>query len=163
MRQTPLPVAEADVADAVMTLAQALAIVRSQLARTVGSETVPLEAARNRLLAGDLVATVDLPPSDSAAVDGFALRFADLSPAQASPLTVVGTATAGNPFSGVVGAGQAVRIFTGAVLPDGADTVVMQEVCRAAGERVTVPDEVRVGEHCRRRGEDVRTGSLVQR
>ncbi|HET6221794.1 MAG TPA: gephyrin-like molybdotransferase Glp, partial [Dongiaceae bacterium] len=135
--------------------------VQAQFVAAVGVETVPLAAARNRVLATNLVAAVDLPPHDSAAVDGFAVRSADLWATNAPRLRLVGRTAAGHPFNGTVGGGQTVHILTGAPLPQGADAIVMQEACSIRGDAVDFTERVRPGANFRRRGEDVRTGSVV--
>jgi len=148
-------------ADAGMTIRAAKQFVQAQFAPAVGIESVPLAAARNRVLATNLVATIDLPPHDSAAMDGFAVRSADLSVAGAPRLRLIGRAAAGHPFDGTIGDGQTVRILTGAPLPPGADAVAMQEICGVEGDAVAVGAGVRPGANFRRRGEDVRAGSVV--
>jgi len=94
-------------------------------------------------------------------MDGYALRHADLDAAADTRLAVVGTALAGAAFSGVVGPGQAVRIMTGAVMPRGADTVVMQEAAKADGDDVLVAPGVKPGQHLRRAGEDLAKGKAA--
>jgi molybdopterin molybdotransferase len=143
------------------TLAEAQRLVRTQCAPAVAVETVPLAAARNRVLATSLVAAVDLPLHDSAAMDGFALRAADVDGADSPRLRLVGRAAAGHPFDGTVAGGEAVRIFTGAPLPRGADAVAIQEICGLHGDSVVVGGSVRPGANYRRRGEDVQAGSVV--
>ncbi|MCY1394853.1 Molybdopterin molybdenumtransferase [compost metagenome] len=119
-------------------------------------ERVPLAAALNRVLAEDLQATQDQPAWDNSAMDGYALRAADL-PADGGALPLAGCIAAGDPASEALPAGHAVRIFTGAPLPPGADSVVAQEDCRVEGERVILP-AVRLGSHVRLRGEELRRG-----
>jgi len=143
------------------TLAEAQRLVRAQCAPAVAVETVPLAAARNRVLATNLVAAVDLPLHDSAAMDGFAIRSTDVAGADSPRLRLVGRAAAGHPFDGMVADGEAVRIFTGAPLPRGADAVAVQEICGLHGDSVVVGGSVRPGANYRRRGEDVPAGSVV--
>jgi len=142
------------------TIQQAMQLMRAQFVPAVDVEVVPLAAARNRVLATNLVAAIDLPPHDSAAMDGFAVRAADLS-SGVPRLQLVGRAAAGHPFNGTVADGQAVRILTGAPLPDGADAVVMQETCVIQGDTVRIAGRVAPGANFRPRGEDVRSGSVV--
>jgi molybdopterin molybdotransferase len=144
-----------------MTLAEARVAARSQIVRTVPVETVNLAEARGRYLAADVVARIDLPSSDRAAVDGFAMRLRDLSPDKRELLEVIGSAAAGRPFEGRVGVRQAVRIFTGAAIPPGADTVIMQEHCNPHGNSVVSPLRPPAAENCRRRAEDVRAGDTM--
>src|SRR5215470_6047837 len=110
-------------------LADALATIRTQHWLILDTEAVDLSAARGRVLKADLVAKVSLPHWDSAAVDGYAVRGRDLVLGMVSRLKVIGQAAAGQPFAGFLGPGEAIRILTGAPLPQGADVVVMQEVC----------------------------------
>jgi len=140
-------------------LADALAAIRAQVWPIIDTETIDLSGARGRVLPADLVATVSLPHWDSAAVDGFAVRAPDLVRGKVSRLRVIGVAAAGRPFAGSFGPGQAVRILTGALLPAGADVVVMQEVCRVDGADVLVEAGPEGKKHWRPRGEDVCLGS----
>src|SRR5262245_23543805 len=143
------------------SLPEARRLVRQQFVPVVGIEVVPLAAARNRVLATNLVASVDLPPHDNAAMDGFAIRASDMLDSGYPRLRLIGHAAAGHPFTGEVGDGQAVRILTGAPMPRGADTVVTQETCGYDGDYVRIIERVRPGANFRRRGEDVSAGSVV--
>jgi len=125
------------------------------------SERVALRDARSRITAADVTAPVDLPPFDNSAVDGYAVRHADLDPAGETTLTVAGRITAGARTDAALKPGQAIRIFTGAPMPAGADTVFMQEDVRAEGERVTVPAGLKPGANRRLAGEDVPAGRVV--
>jgi molybdopterin molybdotransferase len=142
-------------------LADALPAVRAQLSPVREREVVPLAAATRRILAGNLLAEMDLPAWNSSAVDGFAVRAADVQPEQVVTLRLAGEALAGHPFAGSVEAGQAARILTGAQLPSGADLVVMQETCIVDGETVRVPGGSGRNSNWRRRGEDVRAGMAI--
>ncbi|WP_336987054.1 molybdopterin molybdotransferase MoeA [Altererythrobacter aquiaggeris] len=106
------------------------------------SEVVGIHSALDRVLAADVRARVTLPPHPVSAMDGYAVRFADLA-ADGTGLTVIGEAPAGRPFRGQVGAGEAVRIFTGSHVPEGADHIVIQEQAERIGDavRVTAPQE----------------------
>jgi molybdopterin molybdotransferase len=123
------------------------------------TETVPLAAARGRVLAGDVTAPIDLPPFDNSAVDGYAVRHSDLAAQSETRLAIRGRLTAGRAATHPVSAGEAVRIFTGAPMPAGADTVFMQEDVRAEGDAVIVPAGLKAGANRRLAGEDVRRGS----
>src|SRR5690606_24666385 len=122
-------------------------------------EHVALGDALGRVLAEPLVAPFAVPAWDNSAMDGYALRAADLS-ADGGSLPVAGRIAAGDVAGGTLPAGHAVRIFTGAPLPPGADTVVPQERCRVEGDQVWLPS-VRRGDHVRRQGEELQAGSLV--
>jgi molybdopterin molybdotransferase len=144
-----------------LTQADAQAIVEGRFAATVGTERVPLATARNRVLAADLVAAVDLPLFDSAAVDGVAVRSAELSTPGIRRLHLVGHAAAGHPFTGMLAEGQAIRIFAGAPMPAGADAVIMEENCLIEGGSVSIPAGAAKAGYCRRHGDDVRAGSVL--
>ena len=105
----------------------------------LGAEEVSVEAALGRVLAEDVAARVTQPPKPVSAMDGYAVKAADVAIVPAT-LTVIGEAPAGRGFQGMVESGQAVRIFTGAPLPDGADSIVIQEDTEASGARVTVKE-----------------------
>jgi molybdopterin molybdotransferase len=132
-------------------------------------ETLPLRGAAGRVLAEELVSPIDLPPFDNSAMDGYAVRSADVAAASASsPITLnlAGQAAAGGVFNGTVQTGFCVRVFTGSMLPAGADAVVMQEDTRVeAGEasNVFILDRVKPWENTRLQGEDVKAGSRLAR
>jgi molybdopterin molybdotransferase len=123
------------------------------------AETVPLAASGGRVLARPVHARLTQPPADVSAMDGYAVRAADA--AAGAVLRVVGSAPAGHPFAGAVGTGEAVRIFTGAVLPAGADAILLQEDAEAAEGRVRVGEAVRPDRWIRRRGLDFEAGELL--
>jgi molybdopterin molybdotransferase len=114
-----------------MPVATALARLLDGLAPTTSS-TIPLVEAAGRCLATDLQAVVSLPADDLSAMDGYAVRRSECAPG--TPLVRIGESAAGHPFSGTVQSGQAVRIFTGAIVPDGADAILLQEDADASGE-----------------------------
>jgi molybdopterin molybdotransferase len=105
-----------------------------------------------------VISPIDVPAHDNSAMDGYALRVADLATGAETVLRIVGTALAGGPYAGRVEAGQCVRIMTGGVVPDGCDTIVMQEAVRAAGDTVVIPPGQRPGQNLRRAGEDLKAG-----
>ena len=144
-----------------MPASDALALLRSRLGPVVEPETVPLAEAGGRVLAADVVAGRAVPPHDNAAVDGFAVFHDDLDPAHETRLAVAGRVTAGHPLGRAARHGEAVRIFTGAPMPDGADTVLMQEDCRVDGDSVVVPPGSKRGANRRFAGEDVKAGSVI--
>jgi molybdopterin molybdotransferase len=131
------------------------------LAPPPGWESASVRAALGRVLARDVIAPCDVPAHDNSAMDGYAVRFADLNPAAETALSVVGSAFAGKAFSGLIGPGQAVRIMTGAVLPRGADCVVVQEVARSGEDQVFIPPGQKAGQNLRRAGEDLAQGSTA--
>lgn len=149
-----------DTAPAVMRVTEALASIRARLPVLTGIETVPVAEADGRVLAADLVAPIDLPPFDNSAVDGYALRAADLAPGAGTRLPVRGRVPAGTaPDS--ARRGFAVRIFTGAPMPTGTDTVAMQEDVRLDGGTITLPQGLRSGANRRRAGEDMARGHVA--
>jgi len=103
------------------------------------------------------VPRINVPAHDNSAMDGYAVRFSDLE----RPLKEIGTALAGKPFHGKLGAGECVRIMTGAVMPQGADTVVIQEIVKKEGERITVPPGQKKAQNVRYAGEDLKIGVAV--
>ncbi len=143
-----------------LSVARAREILLDAVSPVAGWESVPIRSALGRVLMRDVVAPFDVPAHDNSAMDGYAVRAADLSSGE-TRLAVVGTAYAGGAFSGVVGAGQTVRVMTGAVLPRGADSIVVQEAARVDGDTVIVPAVQRVGQHVRRAGEDLAAGKAA--
>jgi molybdopterin molybdotransferase len=126
--------------------------------RLTGAETVSLAEAWNRVLARPVAARLTQPPADVSAMDGYALRAAD---GQAGAmLTVIGTAPAGHPFSGPIAPGQALRLFTGSVIPDGADCVALQEDVDRDADRIILREPAREAAHIRPRGQDFAQGEI---
>lgn len=126
------------------------------LVRPTGPEIVPLAEAWGRVTAASVAARLDQPPADVSAMDGYALRAAD-----SGPRRVIGDAPAGHPFAGAVGPGEAVRLFTGSVVPVGADTVLIQEDAARDADQVTPTEIPRPGANIRRRGQDFAAGDTV--
>src|SRR5258707_10729210 len=126
---------------------------------TLPSEAVPVAEAAGRVLAEDAVAKLDQPPAPMSAMDGYAVRCVDAH--TGAELSVIGDAPAGRPFAGKVGPGEAVRIFTGGVVPEGADAVVIQEDTDLKGERVVIKEAPRPEENVRRRALDFRAGETL--
>jgi molybdopterin molybdotransferase len=147
-----------------LSVAEARAAIHAALRPIEGIEAVPLTQALGRVLAADLTSPIDVPAHDNSAMDGYAFASTALRPDAPTELQVVGTLHAGAPFAGIVGAGQCLRIMTGAVMPADCDTVVPQELCRAEGDRVLIePGVIRAGENRRRRGEDLARGKAALR
>jgi molybdopterin molybdotransferase len=140
---------------------EALRRVLASVERPVEVEHVPLAACAGRTLAQDIAALRDQPPFPASAMDGYAVRATDIAQIPAT-LQVIGTSAAGRRFDGTVGPGEAVRIFTGAPLPNGADSVVIQENTQAAGNRVTVKEAL-PHRHIRQPGLDFRAGEVLLR
>lgn len=146
---------------AMLPVADALRLILDQAA-PLGAETVPLMDARGRVLADDVTALLNQPPFDASAMDGYAVRAADVETLPAT-LTLIGEAAAGRGFGGRVGPGEAARIFTGAPLPEGADAIVIQENVEALGRTVVVREGMPDGAHIRPRGGDFPSGAVVLR
>jgi molybdopterin molybdotransferase len=141
-----------------LPVARANEVIRSFVAPISGTETLTVREALDRVLACDIVSPIDVPSHDNSAMDGYAVRADDLAPDAATVLEEIGVALAGKPFSGEVRAGQCVRVMTGAVMPAGTDTVVVQEVTQAEGTRITVPPGQERGQNRRFAGEDLQKG-----
>jgi molybdopterin molybdotransferase len=148
-----------------MQTGEALALLAETITCVTEAEPVPLGIALGRILAEDVVSPHDVPPHDNAAVDGYAVFFDDLDPAGETTLPVIGRATAGHPLTKPARRGAAVRVFTGARMPEGPDAVMMQEDCRIEadgdGERVVLQSGLKRGANWRQRGEDIAAGSTV--
>lgn len=140
-----------------LPIEEALVRICNQLNPVQESEIVPLHAALDRVLASPIAAPVNVPGGDNSAMDGYAVRVQDC----ARELHVIGQSLAGHPFAGEINTGQAVRIMTGALIPAGADTVVMQENVRRDGDTLVIIHASGMGENIRRAGEDVAIASDV--
>ncbi|MGY4236835.1 molybdopterin molybdotransferase [Bradyrhizobium sp. USDA 4449] len=146
---------------ALMPVSDALAAVLAG-AEPLAEETVALDRAFHRVLARDVAARRTQPPEAMSAMDGYAVRAGDAAKVD-TRLTVIGEVAAGRPFAGRVGAGEAVRIFTGGVVPDNADAVVIQEDTVADGECITIKEAAITGRHIRPAGIDFREGDVLLR
>ena len=139
----------------------ALALITARITPVVDEEGVPLSQAAGRILARDIVAQMDVPPHANSAVDGFALAHADLLPDRETILPFAGRVAAGHPLGRAARPGEAIRIFTGAPMPEGTDTVMMQEDCVVERGRVRVKPGIRRGANRRHAGEDVAAGEVA--
>jgi molybdopterin molybdotransferase len=164
MNPPALTIAQASCADDYdpnsMPVAKARAFIHQFLEPVRGVLRVPVRSALGRVLAEDVHSPVDVPAHRNSAMDGWAMRGADLAAGEAT-LTEVGASFAGRPFAGKMAAGQCVRIMTGGVVPEGADTVVMQERAKADGKSITFAAGARTGQNVREAGEDLRAGSVA--
>jgi molybdopterin molybdotransferase len=136
-------------------------LIAERVTPIAGREDTPLRVALGRVLANDVIAPINVPPFDNSAVDGYAVRAADLKPEGETRLAIIERVTAGHQPSKPLCAGEATRIFTGAPVPVGADTVFMQEDTREEGSSVIVPAGLRRGANFRLAGEDVRAGAVI--
>jgi len=139
---------------------KAIEAVRACLSPITATEVIGIRQSLGRVLAQDIVPSINVPAHDNSAMDGYALRFSDLQPGETA-LTEVGAAFAGRVFEGKVGAGACVRIMTGAVMPAGTDTVVIQELVRQDGKRVVIPPGQKKAQNVRYAGEDLKAGTAV--
>ena len=139
-------------------------MITERVQPVTASESVPLGAARGRVLAADVTAPIDLPPFDNSAVDGYAVRHSDLTAQAETRLAVSGRLTAGSATARPIDAGQAIRIFTGAPVPAGADAVVIQENTERPGEdRVWIIETATAGVNIRPAGNDFGEGDVLLR
>ena len=144
---------------ALMPVAEALARVLAE-AEPLPAEPAPLTEACGRVLAADVTALRTQPPADVSAMDGYAVRAADVAKVPVD-LKLVGEVAAGHPFEGTVGVGEAARIFTGGVLPPGSDTIVIQENAERVGDTVVIAASSGKGKHVRAKGLDFQRGAAL--
>ena len=144
-----------------MPVEKARELIARHLVPVAGNEQVGIRAALGRILAKEVVSPVNVPAHDNSAMDGYAVRFADLAAGGETTLSVVGSSFAGKPFAGRIGKGQCVRIMTGGVMPAEMDTIVMQEHVRAAQGKVTIGPGHRKHQNLRRAGEDLARGGVA--
>ncbi|WP_421708446.1 gephyrin-like molybdotransferase Glp [Algihabitans sp.] len=146
-----------------MRLDEALALLEARIQTVTEVEPVALADTLGRVLRQDVISAVSVPAADNSAVDGYAVHFADLAPQAETRLLVTGRAAAGHPLGRAAKPGEAIRIFTGALMPEGPDTVMMQEDCRLEGETVVIQPGIKQGSNRRLAGEDIAAGDTVLR
>jgi molybdopterin molybdotransferase len=146
-----------------MPVQRARELIARFLSPVATIEQVAIRAALGRVLAADVISPVDVPAHDNSAMDGYALRHADLGTEGITRLKVTGSSFAGVPFKGSVAAGEAVRIMTGGVVPEGTDTIVMQEHVEAGDGQISVGSGHHKGQNLRRAGEDLQRGQPALR
>jgi molybdopterin molybdotransferase len=146
---------------ALLSVDAALGRIEERVTAVVDTDSVPLGYACGRILARDVVASMNLPPHANSAVDGFAFAHADLVPGRETVLPVSGRAAAGHPLGRPAERGGAIRIFTGAPMPEGTDTVMMQEDCIVEDGRVRLKPGIKKGANRRHAGEDVAEGAVA--
>jgi molybdopterin molybdotransferase len=144
-----------------MPVAKARRFIHQFLQPVSGVLRVPVRSSLGRVLAEDIASPVDVPAHRNSAMDGWAMRGADLAADGETTLQEVGASFAGKPFGGNVGPGQCVRIMTGGVVPEGADTVVMQERAKANGKSIAFAPGQKTGQNVREAGEDLKAGSIA--
>ena len=144
-----------------LPVAEAEQLIAAGVNPVSGRQRVSLREALGRILTAEIIAPLNLPPFDNSAVDGYAVRAADIDPAHQRRFIIVDRVAAGQAANHAVKTGEAVRIFTGAPMPPGADTVFMQEDCRTDGAHVIVPPGLSRGANRRLAGEDIRAGAIA--
>jgi len=144
-----------------ISITRALEILDERIGTIAGTERADLKQATGRVLAEDVTSRQTVPPHDNAAVDGYCIRFDDLDPKRETRFRIVGRAAAGHPSPVHAQPGEAVRIFTGAPVPSGFDTVVMQEDCQEHDGTVLIPAGIKQGANYRFAGEDIRAGAII--
>lgn len=144
-----------------LSVADARARIDALVAPIDGEEQLPIRSALGRVLATPVISTIDVPPYTNSAMDGYALRGAGLPASGNTRFKVIGRAMAGAPFEGQVGTGETVRIMTGAAMPEGADTVLMQEQVGVDGDHIEVGSGHKAGDNVRKAGEDMAVGDTV--
>ena len=161
----PLTITEASCADDYdpnsMPVAKARAFIHTFLSPVKGFARLPIRTALGRVLSEDIISPVNVPAHINSAMDGWAIRIEDLANDPSKALAEVGTSFAGQPFTGEVGPGQCVRIFTGGVVPEGCDAIVMQEKAVADGKAITFSAGVKQGQNVRYAGEDLKQGAVA--
>ena len=144
-----------------MPVTDALALLRERVTMVVDPEIVALRSALGRILSADIIADRSVPPHDNSAVDGYAVFFKDLNADGETRIPVTGRVAAGHPLDRPARRREAVRIFTGAPMPDGMETVFMEEDCEADGNDVILPAGLKQGANRRKKGEDIEQGSVI--
>jgi len=155
------PNCDDDYDDASLTTGDALGRMLSSVSTVFGNETVAVLDSLGRILASPIVSSIDVPSHRNSAMDGYAVRTQDLPEGDTRDLLVVGTAFAGKPYKGVVAENQAVRIMTGAVVPESTNVVIMQEQVERDGDKITIDDRHKDGQNVRAAGEDIQRGTTV--
>lgn len=144
-----------------MSVDSARKYIRAFLNPVTLCESLPIRSALGRVLAQDIISPCNVPNHDNSAMDGYALNGMDIPQTGLATLQIIGTAFAGKSFDAPVARGECVRIMTGAVMPQGTDTVVIQEHVQADGVRITFDNNHKPGQHLRRAGEDLKLGQVV--
>ena len=145
--------------DGLLPIEQAVQIIKNTITPIANYHSCKLDNALDKIVSRDIESPINVPPFDNSAMDGYAIRFTDL--AVNKQLLMVGKSFAGKPYLGTLGAGECVRIMTGAEIPEGADTVVMQENTQADKQTITFTHGVSQGEAIRKAGGDIRQGEVV--
>ncbi|WP_028468924.1 bifunctional molybdopterin-guanine dinucleotide biosynthesis adaptor protein MobB/molybdopterin molybdotransferase MoeA [Neptunomonas japonica] len=143
------------------TVTESIARILAQIAKPTQVEMVALSQAHNRVLAQDEVSSFNVPQHTNSAMDGYAICAEHLSSQESYTLTVVGQVFAGGAFNGTLAPDEAVEIMTGAALPAGADSIVIREAVERDVNQIAFSDAVKIGQHVRQKGEDIKAGSVA--
>lgn len=144
-----------------LSFEQALQRIKESIKPIKGKKNVTIREAAGHILAEDVTSPLDIPPFVNSAMDGYAINATDIPASGDATLSVIGKSFAGAPFNGVVKKGEAVRIMTGAVVPDGADTVIMQEHAEVDGDNIKISGEHKARQNVRNPGDDFFTGDVI--
>ena len=142
---------------------EALEKISAAAAPVVATESISLFEAGGRIVAEDIIAPRNVPPSDNSAVDGYAFRFSDYEKDPDRPYSIAGQSKAGHPWKGTSTPNTMVKILTGAIMPDGFDTIAMVEDISLQDNQVILPTGLKAGANCRKTGEDIRKGEVLLR
>ncbi len=146
---------------ALLTVQQAQAHILDSIIPVTEHDTLPIREALQRILAETIYSPINVPPYDNSAMDGYAVRSTDLPASGMTSLNLIGTSWAGRPYNGSVGAQECVRIMTGAKIPKGADTIIMQEHVQLTNDSIVISAGHQCGQHVRHAGDDIQQGSNV--
>jgi molybdopterin molybdotransferase len=144
-----------------LTVNEALEKIYAEIKTQEVTETLPLQSTLNRILAEDIHSSINVPSGINSAMDGYAIRGSDITEGGTTELVIVGTSWAGNPFDRAIQSGECARIMTGALLPDGTDTVVIQEQVETDKKVIRFNPGTKTGDNVRQAGEDVKEGDLI--
>ena len=139
----------------------ALKKIKSEITPVKGVEKIAIRSALNRVLAEDIYSRINVPSGTNSAMDGYAVNSKDIPTGVVAELKVMGTSWAGKPFRGGLSTGSCARIMTGALMPEGTDTVIIQEDVERAGDNIKIDGKTKKGDNVRQAGEDIAVGDLI--
>jgi molybdopterin molybdotransferase len=157
----PLTCMDPEIDSSIYTFDQASAHIDRSIEPLHSVVQVPIQLALDRVLADDICSPINVPSYNNSAMDGYAIKAVDIPASGETPLKKVATVLAGSPFSGAINEGQCARIMTGAKMPDGADTVVMQELVKVDGDIISIGNNHKHGDNVRYAGDDIAAGQIV--
>jgi molybdopterin molybdotransferase len=144
-----------------LMVSDALNNIYTAISPVTESEVVPIRKSLNRVLATDIISSLNVPTATNSAMDGYALHGNTIPEQGTSKIKVVGTAFAGKPYQGEIGNGECIRIMTGAIMPDRTDTVIIQEHVERIDDEILIDSETKSGSNVRQAGEDIAAGDNV--